>query len=71
MDEAEMDQANLLKKWEEFSEKSKPRTKKDRDKKKRNTFDTINALYEGRELILNALRSGIFPIKNKEKVSKY
>ena len=30
-----MDQSNLLKKWEEFSEKPKPRTKggKDRNKK--------------------------------------
>ena len=44
MDEAEMDQTNLLKKWKEF--KSKPRAEKDRDKK-RNTLDTINAPYEG------------------------
>ena len=29
-----MYQANLLKKWEEFSEKSKPRTKKTKIKKK-------------------------------------
>ena len=28
MDEAEMHQTNLLKNWNEFSEKSKPRTKK-------------------------------------------
>ena len=28
MDEAEMDRTNLLKNWNEFSEKSKPRTKK-------------------------------------------
>ena len=28
-----MYQANLLKKWEEFCEKSKPRTKKKKDKK--------------------------------------
>ena len=28
-----MDQTNLLKNWKKFSEKSRPRTKKDRDKK--------------------------------------
>ena len=33
IDEAEMDQTNLLKNWEQFSENSKPRTKKDKDKK--------------------------------------
>ena len=45
-----------------FSDKSKPKTKEGKDKR-RNTFDSINALYEGRELTLNAFRSGIFPIK--------
>ena len=29
MDEAEMDQTNLLKYWNKFSEKSRPKTKKD------------------------------------------
>ena len=27
---------------------------------------SVNALYEGRELILNAFKSGIFPIKGKQ-----
>ena len=49
-----MDQSNLLKNWEELSEKSKPRTKKGKDKK--NAFESVNALYEGRELILNAFK---------------
>ena len=40
--------------------------KKDKDKKQ-NTFDSINSLYEGQELILNAFRSGIFPIKEKKR----
>ena len=31
--------------------------------KKRNTLESGSALYEGRELTLNAFRSGIFPIK--------
>ena len=32
-------------------------------KEKRNSFDCISALYEGREITLIAFRSGIFPIK--------
>ena len=61
IDEAEVDQSNLIKNWEEFRENSKPRTKTSKDK--RNTFESVNALYEGRELILNAFKSGIFSIK--------
>ena len=34
--------------------------------KKRNTFESLNALYEGRELILNAFSSDIFPMKEKQ-----
>ena len=34
--------------------------------KKQNTFDSMNALYEGWELILNAFRSGIFPTKENK-----
>ena len=36
---------------------------KDKKDKKENTFDSANALYEGRDLTLNAFRSAIFPIK--------
>ena len=31
--------------------------------KNRDTCDSVNALYEGRELTLNTFRSGIFAIK--------
>ena len=62
IDEAEMEQTNLLENIVNFSNKSKPRSKRDKDKKQ-NTYDSINALYEGQELILNAYKSGIFPIK--------
>ena len=40
-----MDQVNLLKNWHEFSEKSKPRIKKDWDQKG-NTFESTNALMK-------------------------
>ena len=32
-------------------------------RKKRNTFDSVSALYEGRALTLNAFKSGTLPIK--------
>ena len=61
IDEADMDQTNLLENIATFNNKSKPKTKESKDKK-RNTFDSVNALYERRELTLNAFRSGIFNI---------
>ena len=63
IDEAEVDQSNLLEDMVEFNEKSRPTKKEDKEKKKRNTFESVNALYEGRELALNAFKSGIFSIK--------
>ena len=60
--EAEVKHTNLLKNIVSFSNKSEPRSRKDKDKKQ-HTFDSIKALYEGQELIVNALRSGIFPLK--------
>ena len=48
-----------------FSNKSRPRSKKDK-KSTTNTLDSINALSEGRELILNSFRNGIFSMKQKQ-----
>ena len=48
-----------------FNNNTRPKTKEGKDKK-RNTFDSARALYEDRELTLNAFRSGIFPIKEKQ-----
>ena len=66
MDEAEMDQRNLLENIVKFNRKSKPKTKEGKYKKG-NTFDSVNVLYESWELTLNALRSGIFPIKSTQR----
>ena len=60
-----MNQAILLENILDFRNKSRPRSNKDKEKKQ-NTLDNINALYEGRELILNAFGSGIFPMKEKQ-----
>ena len=48
-----------------FNDKPASKTKEDKDKK-RNTFDSVNALYEGRKFNLNAFRSAKFPIKDKQ-----
>ena len=66
IDEAEMDQSNLLKQLVAFTEKSKPRTKEGLLKTKKKTFESKSALYKGQELIINAFKSGIFPIKETQ-----
>ena len=43
-----MDQSNLLKKLIEFNDRSRPRTTEGKDKR-RNTFESLKVLYEGRE----------------------
>ena len=53
---------NLLKYIVEFIDKSRSRTKEGKNKK-RDTYESKYALYEGQELILNAFKCGIFPIK--------
>ena len=62
IDEADMDESNLLTYMVKFKNKSKPKTK-DGKAKKQNTFDSVNALYEGGELTLNVSGSSVFPIK--------
>ena len=57
-----MDQTNLVDNIVKFNNKSEPKTKESKDQKL-NTFDSVNALYEGQELTLNAFRSRICPIK--------
>ena len=65
MFEADMDQTNLLENMKKYNDKSRPKTKEGKDKK-RNTFDSVSALYEGQESTLNAFRSSILPIKEKQ-----
>ena len=60
-----MDQTNLLENMVKFSNKFTPKTNKGKDKE-RYTFDSVNALFEGREFTFNAFRSGIFPRKGKQ-----
>ena len=46
IDEAIIDLSNLLKTLTEFSDRSTPKTSEGKDKK-RNTFESVNVLYEG------------------------
>ena len=65
--EANMDQTNVLEDMVKIGNKSKPKTKEETHRKQ-NTFDSVNDLYEGKELTSYAFRNGVFPIKkNKEK----
>ena len=50
MDEAEMDHTNLLENMVKLN-KSRPRSREGKFKKQ-NFFDSVNAFYEGWELIL-------------------
>ena len=58
-----MDQSNLLENMVEFNNKSRPRTKEGKGK---NTYESVNALYEGQELTLNTFKRRIFPEKETQ-----
>ena len=49
----------------DFNGRSRPKTAEAKYKK-RNTYKCAYALYEGRQLILNAFKSGIFQMKEKQ-----
>ena len=46
----------------EFNDRSRARTIEGKDKK-RNSYESGYAFYEAKESILNAFKSGLFPIK--------
>ena len=47
-DEAEMDQTNLLDNLKDFNDRSRPKTAESKNRK-RNTYQSAYALYEGRD----------------------
>ena len=63
--EDRMNQGNLSEKIVESNNKSRPRTIESKDKK-RETQERAYVSYESRELILNAFKSEIFPIKETQ-----
>ena len=36
-------------------------------KKQKNILNIVNNLYDGRELVINAFKSGLFPLKSTSK----
>ena len=67
IDEAGMDQSNLLENIVNLNNKSRPRLNKDKEKKiLMSTYESAYALYEGQELTYNTFESGIFPIKETQ-----
>ena len=65
IDEAEMDQINLLENLVEFNDNSRPRTIEGKDKKT-DTEESAYTLYGCCELTPNASKSGIFLIKGTQ-----
>ena len=60
MDEAKMDQTNMLENMVNFNNISRPKNK---EGKKKNTFHSVRAVQVARKLTINTFKSGIFPIK--------
>ena len=58
---ADQEQADLLEYILNFNNKARPRNKVD---KKINVFNTAKHLYEGRDLVINAFKSGLFSLKS-------
>ena len=52
-----------------FNKRTKPRDM-EKKKLKRDTIENLNALYESREMVLSAFKSGRFPLKPTESADK-
>ena len=63
--ETKQNHSNLLNNITEFNNHSRSRLKERKDKKG-NTYESAYALYEGRELNLNAFKTGIFPLQLRQ-----
>ena len=63
--EADEDQASLLNEIMNFRDKTKPKDE-EKKKKKKDVLTNLYKFFEGREKVLNAFDSKIFPIKTKD-----
>ena len=63
IDEADQEQSDLVDYFFDFNSKTKPKSQKYK-KRKKDVFDSIKNLYKGRELVINAFKSGLFPLKS-------
>ena len=64
MDTANIEQANLLSYIYDFTKKTKPRNPAQR-KLRSDILDSVTELVNGREMVLNAFKSGIFQVSKE------
>ena len=65
MDTANIEQANLLSYVYDFSKKTRPRNPAQRQLKA-DIADSVTSLVQGREMVINAFKSGIFQLSKEE-----
>ena len=65
LDTANIEQANLLRYVNDFSKKTRPRNSAQRQLKA-DIVDSVTSLVQGREMVINASKSGIFQISKEE-----
>ena len=63
INEADQKQSNLVEYIMNFNNKTRPKTKDDK-KNKKYILNSAENLYYGRELVINAFKSGLFPLKS-------
>ena len=60
--EADQRRSDLVDYLFDFNSKTKPKSQKDK-KRKKDVFGSVKSLYKGRELLINAFKSRLFPLK--------
>ena len=63
INKADQEQSDLVEYIQNFNNKTRPKNKDDK-KKKINILNSIENLYYGRELVINAFKSGLFSLKS-------
>ena len=64
LDTANVEQANLLSYIYDFTKKTRPRNPAQR-KLKADVVDSVTSLVQGREMVINAFKSGIFQVSKE------
>ena len=62
VDKADQEKSDLVDYFFDFNSKTKAKSQKDK-KRRKDVFDSVKNLYKGRELVINAFKSGLFPLK--------
>ena len=63
INEADQEQSDLVEYILNFNNKTRPKNKDDK-KNKTNILNSAENLYYGTELVINAFKSGLFPLKS-------